>query len=71
MDFADFADDKHDAEIEALQDRIHDRVERCIRALLIAMGRDHLRCGKAACLRSRRCRGFACEPDVSDEDEDV
>jgi hypothetical protein len=68
MDFVDFADDGHGDEIEALQERIEHRVERCIRALLIAMGRDHLRCGKAACARSRRCRGFACEPDVSDED---
>jgi hypothetical protein len=35
---------------------------RCMRTILIAMGRDYERCGKAACARSRRCRGFACEP---------
>jgi hypothetical protein len=64
----DLVDDGHDDEIEVLQDRITRRVEWCIRALLIAMGRDYLRCGKAACARSRRCRGFACEPEVSDED---
>jgi hypothetical protein len=35
--------------------------------IAIAASRDYERCGKAACARSRRCRGFACEPDAGDE----
>jgi len=36
-------------------------VLRTVRAILISMNRDYERCGKSACARSRRCRGFACE----------
>ena len=42
-------------------------VARCMRLLAIAAGRDYEHCGKAACARSRRCRGFACEPDDDDD----
>jgi len=41
-------------------------VARCIRLLAVDTGRDYEHCGKAACARSRRCRGFACEPDAGD-----
>jgi hypothetical protein len=41
--------------------RIVERVARCVRLLAGAIGRDHERCGKAACARSRRCRGQVCE----------
>jgi hypothetical protein len=37
-----------------------------MRLIAIAAGRDYEHCGKAACARSRRCRGFACEPDAGD-----
>ena len=46
----------------AIRERIVERVLNAARYLLIAIGRDWERCGKAACKRSRRCRGFACEP---------
>lgn len=42
-------------------------IERSLRHLLIAIGRDYEDCGKAACARSRRCRGFACEQGLEDE----
>ena len=42
-------------------------IERSLRSLLVAIGRDYEWCGKAACARSRRCRGFACEPEIADE----
>ena len=45
--------------------RIAERVLRIVRHMLIGMNRDYERCGKAACARSRRCRGFACEPAAS------
>jgi hypothetical protein len=48
----------------AIRERIVERVLNASRYLLIAIGRDWERCGKAACKRSRRCRGFACEPEV-------
>ena len=38
-----------------------------MRLIAIAAGRDYEHCGKAACARSRRCRGFACEPDAADD----
>jgi hypothetical protein len=47
----------------AIRERIVERVLNASRHLLIAIGRDWERCGKAACKRSRRCRGFACEPE--------
>jgi hypothetical protein len=50
-------------DIETIRRRAVQSVMRCMRTILIAMGRDYERCGKAACTRSRRCRGFACEPD--------
>jgi hypothetical protein len=52
--------DKIDAESRR---RAFASLERCLRKLAAGTGRDHERCGKAACARSRRCRGFACEPD--------
>jgi hypothetical protein len=41
-------------------------VERSLRSLLVAISRDYLHCGKAACVRSRRCRSSACEPKEDD-----
>jgi len=49
------------AEIEAARERTIEAAERCIVVMLKALGQTWQRCGKAACLRSRRCRGFACE----------
>ena len=43
-------------------------LERCLRIAVAGIGRDHERCGKAACARSRRCRGFACEPDAEGDE---
>ena len=37
--------------------------------VLVAIGRDYENCGKAACARSRHCRGFACEAAMADDDE--
>ena len=50
------------ARIETIRRRAIQSAMRCIRALLIQLGRDYERCGKAACARTRRCRGLACEP---------
>jgi hypothetical protein len=52
---------------QASRRRAVDAVARCMRLLAIAAGRDYEHCGKAACARSRRCRGFACEPHGGDE----
>jgi hypothetical protein len=57
-------DEDDDDQVRA---RVVAGVERCLRGLLVAIGRDYRHCGKAACARSRRCRGFACEPDVADQ----
>ena len=54
--------DTADNEIDAIRERLTASVMRCLRMQLVAIGRDYERCGKAACARSRRCRGFACEP---------
>ena len=54
-------------EIDCTRERTLDRARRCVALLLSQIGRDHEHCGKAACRRSRRCRGFACEPDDEDE----
>jgi hypothetical protein len=57
-------------ENDAIHARIEARVLRCLRAILTRIGRDHERCGKAACLRARRCRGLACDMRaVTDDDE--
>jgi hypothetical protein len=50
-----------DAELERTRKRTRDRVRRCFSLLLGAVARDWQHCGKAACLRSRRCRGLVCE----------
>ena len=60
--------DAADNEIETIRERIIASAMRCIRMQLIALGRDWERCGKASCARTRRCRGFACEPDVGDHE---
>ena len=52
---------------QASRRRAFDAVARCMRLVAIAAGRGYEHCGKAACARSRRCRGFACEPDAGDE----
>ena len=57
----------HDRIRTARQRAIHSAM-RCIRTLLIALARDYERCGKASCARSRRCRGFVCEPAVRDRE---
>src|SRR4029079_14624237 len=49
-------------ELECLKERTLDRLAQCHGEL----ARDWAHCGKAACARSRRCRGFACEPDGDD-----
>ncbi len=54
--------------IETTRTRTIQSAMRCVRALLIALNRDYERCGKASCARARRCRGFACEPDVMDDE---
>jgi hypothetical protein len=51
-------------EIDCTRARTLDRAHHCVRMMLQWLGRDHEFCGKAACARSRRCRGFACEPDI-------
>ena len=43
--------------------RIVDGIHRCIALLLDGIAREWAYCGKAACKRARRCRGFACEPE--------
>ena len=52
---------------QASRRRALDAVARCMPLIAIATSRDYERCGKAACARSRSCRGFACEPDADDE----
>jgi hypothetical protein len=47
----------------ARRQRTLDALYRCAARLAGTIGRDWHDCGKAACARSRRCRGFACEPD--------
>lgn len=54
-------------ELECLQERTLDRLSECIARFAGQIARDWAHCGKAACARSRRCRGFACEPDEDDE----
>jgi len=44
----------------AVQERILDSFSRVIRKRIIAVGRTWESCGKAACKRSHRCRGEAC-----------
>lgn len=51
-----------DPHIAAIRDRTVATAMRCLRILLTRLGRDWEHCGKAACLRARRCRGVACEP---------
>jgi hypothetical protein len=51
----------------ATRKRVIASMERSLRSLLVALGRDYEWCGKAACARSRRCRGFACEPEIADQ----
>jgi len=70
MDLNDTETDIEDDEIDAIHARIEERVMRYLRARLVAIGRDYERCGKAACARTRRCRGLACEPDVSGDAAD-
>jgi hypothetical protein len=48
--------------------RALDAMHRCLALLVGVVARDWRHCGKAACARSRRCRGFACEPEVDGED---
>ena len=52
----------HNSESEDVHARARHGILRCAALLLRAISRDWQHCGKTACLRSRRCRGFACEP---------
>ena len=58
-------------EIESARDRVLDGIMRRLRQLVIAVSRDYAYCGKAACKRSRRCRGMACEPVVGDRGDET
>jgi hypothetical protein len=49
-------------ELECLKERTIDRLGECIARFAGQIARDWAHCGKAACARSRRCRGFACQP---------
>ena len=48
----------------ASRQRAFDALYRALDRLVRGAAEDWRHCGKAACLRSRRCRGFACEPKV-------
>ena len=48
---------------EASRRRTHDALHRALSRLAGAAARDWRHCGKTVCVRSRRCRGSACEPD--------
>ena len=50
-------------ELECLKKRTLARLADCLARFGSQIARDWAYCGKAACARSRRCRGFACEPD--------
>ena len=54
-------------ELECLKERTIERLSECLARFTGQLARDWAYCGKAACARSRRCRGFACEPDADDE----
>jgi hypothetical protein len=59
------------AEIDAASpQRAMDALHRALARLTRAVGRDWQHCGKATCLRSRRCRGFACEPEVEGDERE-
>ena len=60
-----------DAECEAIRARTLDGIYRCVERLARGLSRDWPRCGKAACRRSRRCRGSACVPALGGDDGDV
>jgi hypothetical protein len=47
----------------ATRQRANDTLDRCLARLVGEIAQDWLHCGKAACRRARRCRGFACEPE--------
>ncbi|HUR57132.1 MAG TPA: hypothetical protein VM029_05455 [Opitutaceae bacterium] len=48
--------------------RALDALQRVLTRLTGDVARDWQRCGKAACARSRRCRGFACKPETEGEE---
>jgi hypothetical protein len=54
-------------EMAELKERVTARLSGALCALVSHLARDYQHCGKAACVRSRRCRGFACEPEVESE----
>jgi hypothetical protein len=57
-----------DAECKLIRARTIDAAYRCLDRLIRRLSRDWQHCGKAACLRSRRCRGSACEPDTGEDE---
>ena len=65
-DVADDPDAMMPNEIECLKARTLDRLYHCMARFTGQIARDWLYCGKAACVRARRCRGSACEPDGDD-----
>ena len=56
------------AETDAARDGALAALERSLRLMASQIAGDHRHCGKAACARSRRCRGFACEPHLDDDE---
>jgi hypothetical protein len=57
-----------DAQCELIRARTIDAAYRCLDRLARRLSRDWPHCGKAACLRARRCRGSACAPDLRGDD---
>ena len=51
-------------DIENIRERTLASAYRAIEKMLVTITRDYERCGKAACARARRCRGFACTPNA-------
>ena len=50
------------------KERALEALERALARLTRDVASDWRHCGKAACRRSRRCRGFACAPKVRGDD---
>jgi hypothetical protein len=62
-------EDQSQAAIDAAgRQRAIDALHRALSRLAGDIGRDWQHCGKAACLRSRRCRGFTCESETGDDE---
>jgi hypothetical protein len=55
----------------ATRRRTLDALIRCLARLGGAIAQDWRHCGKSACRRARRCRGFACEEEFEDALEEA